>query len=445
MELRQRPYFPLYVQDFLSDEKLAECSAESTGVYIRLLCIMHKSEDYGSISLKAKDKKYPDPITNFALKLTRQMPYIEDVIERSLAELIEEGVLCIDGDRLFQKRMVRDGQLAETRANAGSIGGKAVKNSNKRKLYNEPGYIYVLADQDEENTFKIGISKAPEKRLNGVKSKTERNLKLVYKLETPDMGLHEDTVLDWFEDNRDGEWIDGFPLSKIVEVIVANTPKNTPVRLSKTKANPENENEIENDNKDISIDINNKTIDNLKPEEVIVVYNNMCPELLTASQHPPDEGRAVIMEAGARIHDAGKTWAEYFQMVHDSDFLTGRNGRWTGCTFGWLMRPENMEKVLNGNYANRAAPAPVESLWKELQKAAKKMAGLYSPYACVGSGEERYTAEQIEAWKQDCWNDLPDQLKQFVVNADELAAIGKLDSKKQEQTVLPRLRRYLGG
>ena len=362
MELRQRPYFPLYVQDFLSDEKLAECSAESTGVYIRLLCIMHKSEDYGSISLKAKDKKYPDPITNFALKLTRQMPYIEDVIERSLAELIEEGVLCIDGDRLFQKRMVRDGQSSENKAEAGRKGGKASKTQAE-----------------------------PE-------AKAKQNLK-----------------------------------------------QNSSKTLSKTQADSENENEIENDNKDISIDINNKTIDNLKPEEVIVVYNNMCPELLTASQHPPDEGRAVIMEAGARIHDAGKTWAEYFQMVHDSDFLTGRNGRWTGCTFGWLMRPENMEKVLNGNYANRAAPAPVESLWKELQKAAKKMAGLYSPYACVGSGEERYTAEQIEAWKQDCWNDLPDQLKQFVGNIDELAAIGKLDSKKQEQTVLPRLRRYLGG
>ena len=127
MELRQRPYFPLYVQDFLADEKLAECSAESTGVYIRLLCIMHKSDEYDSIRLKDKDKKYPDPVTNFALKLTRQMPYIEDVIERSLAELIEEGVVQIDGDRLFQKRMVRDGQNVENKVEAGRKGGRASK------------------------------------------------------------------------------------------------------------------------------------------------------------------------------------------------------------------------------------------------------------------------------------------------------------------------------
>ncbi len=54
MALRNQPYFPLYVQDFLTDEKLAECSAESTGVYIRLMCILHKSEEYGCILLKTK-------------------------------------------------------------------------------------------------------------------------------------------------------------------------------------------------------------------------------------------------------------------------------------------------------------------------------------------------------------------------------------------------------
>ena len=44
MALRDQPYIPLYVQDFMTDEKLSECSAESTGVYIRVMCIMHKSQ-----------------------------------------------------------------------------------------------------------------------------------------------------------------------------------------------------------------------------------------------------------------------------------------------------------------------------------------------------------------------------------------------------------------
>lgn len=119
MALRDQPYFPLYVQDFLTDEKLNECSAESTGVYIRLMCIMHKSHEYGKILLKQKDKQNGNKISDFAAKLARQMPYSVDVIESALAELLDEEVLSIDGDCLFQKRMVKDAELSETRAFAG--------------------------------------------------------------------------------------------------------------------------------------------------------------------------------------------------------------------------------------------------------------------------------------------------------------------------------------
>jgi hypothetical protein len=90
MALRNQPYFPLYVQDFLTDEKLIECSAESTGVYIRLLCILHKSEEYGKLLLKQKDKQDLKRLKNFALKLLKQMPYTIAVIEKSLDELLNE-------------------------------------------------------------------------------------------------------------------------------------------------------------------------------------------------------------------------------------------------------------------------------------------------------------------------------------------------------------------
>lgn len=127
MALRGQPYIPLYVQDFMTDEKLNECSAESTGVYIRIMCVMHKSQEYGTILLKQKDKQSGSMIRNFACKLQRQMPYQVDVIERSLAELVEEEVLTIDGDVLMQKRMVKDGKLSEIRASAGSKGGKTAQ------------------------------------------------------------------------------------------------------------------------------------------------------------------------------------------------------------------------------------------------------------------------------------------------------------------------------
>lgn len=127
MALREQPYMPLYVQDFLTDEKLAECSAESTGVYIRLMCLMHKSSQYGVILLKQKDRQNASNILNFACKLARQMPYSVEVIERSLSELVEEDVLQLEGDVLYQKRMVKDANLSDTRASAGRRGGKASK------------------------------------------------------------------------------------------------------------------------------------------------------------------------------------------------------------------------------------------------------------------------------------------------------------------------------
>ena len=124
MALRNQPYFPLYVQDFMTDEKLSECSAEATGVYIRLMCILHKSEEYGRILLKQKDKQTSKQILNFATKLAKNMPYDVLVIERSLNELTEEGVISIDGDYLKQKRMIKDCLTSENRSKSGKKGGE---------------------------------------------------------------------------------------------------------------------------------------------------------------------------------------------------------------------------------------------------------------------------------------------------------------------------------
>jgi len=106
----------------MTDEKLIECSAESTGVYIRLMCLMHKSADYGTILLKQKDKQTGDFVTDFAIKLSRQMPYDIDVIARSLKELIEEKVISVEGDVLRQKRMVKDAEKSDNKAQSGKKG-----------------------------------------------------------------------------------------------------------------------------------------------------------------------------------------------------------------------------------------------------------------------------------------------------------------------------------
>ncbi|HOD31779.1 MAG TPA: hypothetical protein PKM79_09140 [Smithellaceae bacterium] len=159
MALRDQPYIPLYVQDFLTDEKLIECSAEATGVYIRLICILHKSEEYGKILLKQKDKQDVKHLKNFASKLLRQMPYSYEVIEKSLNELLTEGVIQIEGDYLFQKRMVRDNDISLKRSESGKKGGKKTQFASrfakaKIQANTEDEYEYENEDVIEDKEKK---------------------------------------------------------------------------------------------------------------------------------------------------------------------------------------------------------------------------------------------------------------------------------------------------
>ncbi len=50
-----------------------------------------------------------------------------------------------------------------------------------------------------------------------------------------------------------------------------------------------------------------------------------------------------------------KEFGRVCRKVEESDFLTGRNGKWTGCSLDWLLRPENWQKVREGNYSQRKA------------------------------------------------------------------------------------------
>jgi uncharacterized phage protein (TIGR02220 family) len=159
MALRDQPYLPLYVQDFISDEKLRQCSAESVGVYIFLMCILHKSESYGSITLNGKyfaSLLLDDLLIGFAEMLLKLMPFTKEIIEHSLRELLAEKVINIDGNRMFQKRMVRDGEISLKRAIAGFEGGKKSRKttSNKQNI----SKTLAKSEQNTENEYEIVIN-----------------------------------------------------------------------------------------------------------------------------------------------------------------------------------------------------------------------------------------------------------------------------------------------
>lgn len=58
----------------------------------------------------------------------------------------------------------------------------------------------------------------------------------------------------------------------------------------------------------------------------------------------------------AEDKESALAWFDrFFGYVSQSDFLTGRDGRWQNCDMSWLIKSENFAKVLQGNYENKGA------------------------------------------------------------------------------------------
>lgn len=175
MALRNQPYLPLYVQDYLTDEKLNMCSLESQGVFIKIMCILHKSNEYGTVLLKQKDKQNQSTCLNFAYKFAKLLPIQVDVLKVAIAELVDEGVLEIEGDRLFQKRMVHDNRISLIRSKVGKKGGEKTQSFLlKQKLKQNTEYEYEYENVIEyDNVIKNIVSEFYE--FQSVKHKNQLN------------------------------------------------------------------------------------------------------------------------------------------------------------------------------------------------------------------------------------------------------------------------------
>lgn len=163
MALRDQPYFPLYIQDYMTDEKLNMCSWATQGIYIKILCVLHKQDLYGKILFKQNskqtDKQNESMIDFFASVLVRQIPCQFDEMKLALMELIENDVMSINDEYLYQKRMVRDGEISDTRSKAAKKGGGnpiLFKQNSKQTDKQNPEYEYEY-EYEDKNEDKEGI------------------------------------------------------------------------------------------------------------------------------------------------------------------------------------------------------------------------------------------------------------------------------------------------
>jgi len=92
------------------------------------------------------------------------------------------------------------------------------------------------------------------------------------------------------------------------------------------------------------------------PHKIIIeVYHNLCPSLPRV-QSWNETSQKVLATRWRENKERQEIdwWANYFNRVNQSDFLTGKVVEFT-ATLNWLIGPKNMEKVLNGTYDNRKA------------------------------------------------------------------------------------------
>ena len=164
MALRNQPYIPLYVQDYLTDEKLNMCSWSTQGIYIKIMCFLHKQRSYGSILFKQNSKQTSSTINYFAQILIRNIPCQLEDMENSLSELLDNEVLYIDELGLHQKRMVKDGQISNARSKAAKKGGgnpnllkQKSNNQFKQNLKQITEYENEYENEDKSIIIKGGM------------------------------------------------------------------------------------------------------------------------------------------------------------------------------------------------------------------------------------------------------------------------------------------------
>ena len=111
----KRPSFQFYPSDWLRDTALRSCSTGARGLWIDMICFMHEGSPYGY--LKVADKVI------LPSNLARMVGETSEVVEGWLNELREAGVYDVDNGAIFSRRMIRDEELRQKRAEGGKLGG----------------------------------------------------------------------------------------------------------------------------------------------------------------------------------------------------------------------------------------------------------------------------------------------------------------------------------
>ena len=99
--------------------------------------------------------------------------------------------------------------------------------------------------------------------------------------------------------------------------------------------------------------VDDKTV-NCPYSEIIKVYNEILITLPRVKELT-SKRKSVLLVRWKENKDRQNIewWAKLFRFIDKSDFLTGRNGAWMSCSFDWIIKSDNLVKIIEGNYDNK--------------------------------------------------------------------------------------------
>lgn len=112
---------------------------------------------------------------------------------------------------------------------------------------------------------------------------------------------------------------------------------------------------------DLELDIEDKKADCKKEEseknaptsqEIVDAYNETCVSLPRVAKITDKRKRALKKISSKFSMEDIRT---VFKKAQESSFLNGSTDKWSGATFDWLVKEDNIVKVIEGNYDDKNA------------------------------------------------------------------------------------------
>lgn len=121
----KRPSFQFYPADWLRDTALRTCSIGARGLWIDMICFMHEGNPYGHLKVGNKVIQTSNLASMVGASVEDVSAWLEELRLAGVYDTIEDGTI-------ISRRMIRDENLRNIRAESGKLGGNpALKDKAK--------------------------------------------------------------------------------------------------------------------------------------------------------------------------------------------------------------------------------------------------------------------------------------------------------------------------